>query len=87
MRQVLSVGQSVGDVWTAGGGLGLIVLDSHAGGTWTLQIESPGGEWVATDVTFDDDGIKAGFVTAIGLRYRLAGGTAGARAWAAGAVR
>lgn len=86
MKQVLHATQTTSDVWTSTGA-GDIILDSHAGGTWTLQVESPGGNWIDTDVTWTDDGIKTTFKQTQGLRYRITGGTAGARAWTDAALR
>ena len=34
------------------------LMETHAGGTWTLQSRVPGGTWVDTDVTHNDDGVK-----------------------------
>ena len=61
-----------------------ILVDLHVGGTWTLQIESPGGIWIDTDITFVDVGVKALWVTQ-SARYRLTGGVPGARAYVTGA--
>ena len=60
-----------------------VLVDTHTGGTWTLQVESPEGIWVDTDITFDDVGVKAYWATQE-LKYRLNGGAPGARAWSTG---
>ena len=83
MNQILAATQSTSDIWLFSGKDGVIIISDHAGGTWTLQVEAPDLTWIATDVTFTANGIKADFVTTPGLRYRLTGGTAGATAWAA----
>ena len=36
-----------------------VILTNHTGGVWTLQALAPDDEWIDTDITFDDDGIKA----------------------------
>ena len=83
MKQILDAAQSTSDIWLFSGKDGVIVLTGHNGGTWTLQVEAPDGTWIDTDVTFTANGIMADFVTTPGLRYRLTGGTSGAKAWAA----
>ena len=61
-----------------------ILLSDHAGGTWTLQKQTPDGAWVDLGgdlgVEFDSDGEQFFYGTPI-LPYRLTGGTVGAKAW------
>ena len=85
MKQVLSSIQSTSDEWTSNGQIGSLIVDSHAGGTWQLELRSPAGNWIATDITFMDVGAKD-FRHPAGLRFRLTGGTAGAEAWIVGAA-
>ena len=84
MRQILFSTQTTSDELEAAGGLtngGSIVLASHAGETWTLQVEAPDGTWISTAITFTANGIQSALAFERGLRYRLNGGTVGAEAW------
>ena len=66
------------------------LMETHAGGTWTLQSRVPGGTWVDTDVTHNDDGVKR-WTASPAWEYRLNGGTTGGVAFVAaeseGAIR
>ena len=83
MKQFLIATQTTSDEHPAAGGRysGTIFLTDHAGGTWTLQAESPDGDWVDTNVTFTADGIQSNIIFEQGISYRLNGGSAGAKAW------
>ena len=83
MRQFLDITQATSEAHEAAGTRysGTIFLTDHAGGTWTLQAQSPDGDWVDTNVTFKDNGIQSSIIFEQGIHYRLAGGTVGAKAW------
>ena len=83
LNLILSDTQTTSDTHEAAGGRysGTVFLTGHAGGTWTLQAESPDGDWIATNVTFTADGIQSNIIFEEGVRYRLTGGTVGAKAW------
>ena len=87
MQQILFATQTTSGVHEAAGGLvnGTVLLSSHAGGTWTLQVLAPDDSatetWIDTSVTFTANGIQSGLVFERTLNYRLTGGTAGALAW------
>ena len=78
--KILGATQSIGDKWPAIGGIYYVVLDDHSGGTWTVQILTPLGNWIDTDLTFTDNGVKR-FDACPGFFYRINGGTDGASAW------
>lgn len=86
MQQILKPDQTTSDEFgPASGNLlyGTCILTDHAGGTWTLQVQSPDGVWVTpgNPVTFTKDDIYSNIRFARDLKYRLHGGTAGAKAW------
>lgn len=83
MRQILTAAQAIGDEFDTTGNLafGSIILSGHAGGTWTLQVQDPDDTWIDTDITWTSDGIKSGLGFARSLKYRLNGGSVGAKAW------
>ena len=79
MRLVLSAAKaSPGNSFTLAGGITYAHCDTHTGGTWTLQVQSPGGVWTDTDVEFDGVGLQS-FDTPQGQLCRFAGGATGAR--------
>ena len=82
MTEILSSDDATGTAFTATGGNSTILVDTHAGGVWTLQVESPGGVWIDSDISFTGTGIQD-LTTVAGLSYRLNGGMTGARAFAA----
>ena len=82
MHEILTATQTTGDSWLASGSDSTVLLDQHAGGEWVMQVQSPLGNWINTDITFAGNGIKD-FSTIQGVAYRLHGGDAGAVAWAA----
>ena len=98
MRQILETTQATGSVFMVRGGAPTfsgpqdllsrqqVLLDTHAGGVWTLQVKSPGDVWIDTDIAFSDMGVKA-FWGSPELEYRLSGGTVGTRAYATGVWR
>ena len=61
--------------------VGTIILTAHAGGTWKLQAQAPDETWVDTNITFTDDDIYSDLAFEQNLKYRLTGGTTGAKAW------
>ena len=79
MRQVLFDNETESQPFNFRSAGASILLSDHAGGTWTLQIESPSGVWVDTDLTFTEDGGEPLLI--LPLSYRLSGGSAGAKAW------
>ena len=82
--QILSETQAVSETFRLPGGVGFILMDNHAGGTWILEARSPENQWVPlggpAGVEFDEPGMSA-LHCASTLDYRLRGGTVGARAW------
>ena len=83
--QILSSTQTTSDEYEAAGTRargGSVILADHAGGTWKLQVQYPGDSdtWVDTGVEFDDDGVQGALDFVQGWRYRLTGGTVGAKA-------
>ena len=60
MTLVLSAAKSSpGNMFTLGGGRTYAQCDTHAGGTWTLQMQSTGKVWTdVEDVTFDGTGVQ-----------------------------
>ncbi len=84
MVQILHSTQTTGPEFETSGGLVFAILSGHAGGTWTLEVATPNGDWVdaggPAGVEFTEDGIVS-FYSAGGVRYRLTGGTQGAEAW------
>ena len=86
MWEVLSEGDaSPGGTFTLSGGIQYAHCDLHTGGTWTLQVQSPGGVWTDAGGSFDAVGIKK-FETHTGALCRWAGGTTGARIWSTGVL-
>ena len=80
MRLVLSATDATpGNGFTLAGGWSFAICDTHTGGTWMLQVQSPGEVWVDIDtVAFDEAGMIQ-FRTPAGQLCRFAGGTTGAR--------
>ena len=85
MKQILENDETTGSEFLASGVNSAVLLDAHNGGTWILQIESPDGNWIDTDITFDSNGVKD-FSTIAGVAYRVHGGTAGAKAYVSDAL-
>ena len=80
MRKILGDADATGKEFSTPGGVCLIQLENHAGGTWQLEamkIDKTG--WVEDEMTFDDDGLQAWW-SAQELTYRLTGGSVGAQA-------
>ena len=82
MIQILTGSETTSLEFGSRGQYAAILLASHAGGTWTLQVKTPEdpAQWVDTNVTFTGDNMES-FVAMPGVTYRLDGGTAGAVAW------
>lgn len=85
--QILTETQTTSDTFSLRGGPVFILLSDHAGGTWTLEIQNPDGDWVdigegAGGVSFDDNGLVY-FYGMPWMSYRLTGGDDGAKAWIA----
>ena len=82
--QVLTAAQTTGAEFHHPGELAFLLLSAHAGGTWKLQVRSPDDEWVDADgdagIEFRESGYKVWYGDALS-RFRLTGGTAGAKAW------
>ena len=83
MKQILSATQATSDEFPAGGNRysATVMLTAHAGGTWTLQVEAPDGTWIDTNVTLTANDIFSDVIFERGLKYRLTGGSVGAKAW------
>ena len=77
---------AMGREFSCPGGPIEISLEDHAGKTYTLQLKTPSGTWIDTDITFTDEGVKDfRSVSSRKVRYRLkTGGVAGAVAWVYG---
>ena len=57
------------------------IAADHAGGTWVTEYQPATGEpWIDLDVDFGGDGVQR-FVAVRPGRYRIRGGTVGAKAW------
>ena len=84
---ILEPSQSVSAEFLATEGTTFVMLADYAGGTWHVEVKTPDGAWISCDegtgCQFIDDGLQY-FVTSPRLRYRLNGGTPGARAWQVG---
>ena len=81
-RQVLDVADSESQEFVGNGQPLYVVFDTHAGGSWILEARSMNGVWVNAGPDpspFSSTGlwwIRTGY----GVRYRLSGGSVGARA-------
>ena len=78
--RVLEATQQTGRTFRVSGPVGQIILRLHQGGTWTLQVQAPDGEWVNTDIIWTSDGVQS-FDSQLEWLYRLNGGNSGAMAW------
>lgn len=84
MKQILDTTDATSSVFRATTAENLVLLLEHAGGTWKLEVQAPSGTWLPTDggsFTVSGDFIVE---VAMGLKYRLSGGTVGAKAWVGG---
>lgn len=74
--------ETEGSPFYINGGSYLAVLSGYNSGTCYLDIESPDGVWIPTDISFTANGAKTFIATQL-LRYRLRidGGSAGAQVW------
>ena len=84
MDKVLETTQSVGKTFQLPGEVCGILVLTHQGGEWVVEVEHPDtlGTWQAlASPTFDEADLKPirGFAE---LNYRLNGGAQGAEAWA-----
>lgn len=57
------------------------LCDTHNGGVWTLQVQSPEDVWLDTDVEIDSTTGPLAFFIPPGSICRFSGGTTGARIW------
>ena len=84
IKKILGIAQTTSAEFGHPGGLAFILMDRHAGETWTLQVQTPEGRWVDLSgvggVEFDENGMQVFYGTGA-LSYRLTGGTVGAEAW------
>ena len=82
MKKILESTETTGQPFRAAGGVLIIQLEEHAGGTWRLEARSVSNPtvWVEDEMTFTDDGRKA-FYASPELDYRLTGGAVGAVAY------
>ena len=76
---ILTAAQTTSARFKAAGDQIQIYVEDHQGGTWTLQVLTHAGNWLDTDVTFDNDSLVS-IDAEYGLEYRLTGGNAGALA-------
>lgn len=58
-----------------------LMCDTHTGGTWTMENESPEGTWLETDIEIDSTTGPYVFYMPPGSVCRFTGGTTGARIW------
>ena len=72
---------SPSDKFLLAGGRTFFKCDTHTGGTWALQSQSPEDVWEATDVEIDSTVAELGFTARPGMICRLHGGATGARVW------
>ena len=81
-KQVLTDTQATSTVFSGYTGIVQLTVTDHAGGTWTLQRQSPSDSthWIDLDVTFASEGAKV-FYASSNTSYRVHGGTVGATAW------
>ena len=86
LKVLESTDAAMGREFSCPGGPMEISVEDHAGGTYTLQIKTPSGRWLDTDITFTDNGVKDFRSTSSRkVRYRLqTGAVAGAVAWVYG---
>ena len=68
------------------GGYQYALCDTHVGGTWTLQLQSPGGVWIDTDLEFAAVGVQSFDVPHSGGNFRFSGGMMGAKIYCTGVV-
>lgn len=85
-NNIIDTTDATGDDFYAQAEIIIVKVDVHTGGTWTLQSRSPDGVYVDLDITFTDVGEKA-LHAAVGGRYRLNGGSVGAKAFVARGVK
>ena len=78
--KVLESTDTEGQPFKTLGPVAQVLLIDHQGGTWTLQIKPPEGDWQDTDITWTTNGIQS-FDSQDQWPYRLKGGTVGAIAW------
>lgn len=82
MQQILAANQSEAE-FRHPGGIVFILIGSHAGGTWKVQVRDPDDtEWIDDDPALEASGSQ--IVIWHGspeLRYRIVGGSVGAKAW------
>ena len=81
MNRILESNQTTSAEVTLGSGVYQVIVASHAGGTWVTEYQPETGEpWIDLDLDFTGDGVQR-FVAVHTGRYRVRGGTAGAKAW------
>ena len=80
VRQILTATQTTSDEFNSPGTIVAVIMTSHSGGTWKLQVKAPDDTWVDDDPKFTKNDVLYFYCTS-GLLYRLTGGTAGATAW------
>ena len=89
MREVLANNRTIGLAFRATGvDLAVVVAGLPAGASARLELQLPGGAWLALDgdelgggVRFTSDGMVAGIITARGEWYRIVATAAGGRAY------
>ena len=85
-RQILGPADTVSETFASAGTRMTLLIDTHAGGVWQLERNTPLGNWVAVSGLELSANGEWNFWTGQGAEYRLAGGTVGAHAWITGAV-
>lgn len=81
-KQILLNTEATSQTFSGYTGICQLTITDHAGGTWTLQRQSPvqASHWIDLDVTFAAEGAKV-FYASPNTTYRVHGGTAGATGW------
>ena len=82
MEEILTATQTIGDAFQAPGWSTVIELVGYTSGTWQVEIHGSDGNWYNVDsATITKDDVL--YLRTIPLReYRIAGGDAGAQAYA-----
>ena len=83
MTVVMTPVDAISMEWGGISGELYIILNPHTGGTWVVEIKDPDGEWVNISPTsggMDEAGMYW-YKSSAAIRYRLSGGTLGAKAW------
>ena len=85
MRQVLK-DDGTEMTFSLSGGIQQAMISDHSGGEIKMQVRAPDGEWMDTDVIFNDNGIQA-FHSASGVAYRFTGQSGSENGYVSGISR